>query len=140
MYSKTANNSPHCRLARFKNSNPFYSVMDHYTQESSGKSLKGVIICGSKAGYEGNKTFSLEQTLTFLEQINVEIANSGLSPIPCIVVEGTLVGRSTSGLYRERAYTLNFSWSPRIPAPPKDEFYNTLLEYACQLGSKMEQE
>ncbi len=113
--------------------------MDHYTIESSGKSLKGTVICGSTPGYEGGKSLSLEETLALFDDVNEEIVNGGLAPIPCIVTEGTLIGRSDSGLYHEAVYSFNFSWSPRVPSPGEDVFHQTLMQYADRLGNKMEQ-
>jgi len=117
-----------------------YLFVKHYEVEVSGSSLKGNIICGSTPGYEGGKGFDLEQTLAFLDEVNREITESGLASIPCIVTEGTLVDRSDSGLYREGGYTFGFSWSPRIPAPERNIFYQTLMQYANSLGDKMGQE
>ena len=113
--------------------------MNHYDLEHSGPSLKGTIICGSTPGYEGGQSINLEETLALFDGVNQEIVEEGLAPIPCIVTEGTLIGRSDSGLYREGVYTFNFSWSPRVPAPSGDVFQQTLMEYADRLGNKMNQ-
>ena len=113
--------------------------MDHYNRESFGPSLKGTIICGSTSGYEGGQGFDLEQTLALFDNVNREIIDNDLAPIPCIVNEGTLIGRTDLGLYREEVYTFAFSWSPRVPAPGKDVFHQTLMEYADRLGNKMVQ-
>ena len=113
--------------------------MNYYDLESSGSSLKGTIICGSTPGYEGGQSFDLEQTLALFDDVNREIVDGGLAPIPCVVTEGTLIGRTDSELYREGVYTFAFSWSSRVPAPSKDIFHQTLIQYADRLGNKMGQ-
>jgi hypothetical protein len=113
--------------------------MRNYDLEASGSSIKGAITCGSEEGYDGGRKFGLAQALGFLDEVNEELSTEGFSPIPCILTEGTLVGRSDSGLYRETVYTLSFSWSPRVPAPDRETFRNTLMEYADRIGSRMGQ-
>ncbi|MDP3882218.1 MAG: hypothetical protein Q8Q31_05065 [Nanoarchaeota archaeon] len=114
--------------------------MENYNIEASGVALKGIITCGSLEGYESTgASFTLENLLGFLDETNKEILEEGLKPIPCIIYQGTLVGRSNSGQYREEVYTLDFSWSPRVGAPLKEVFLKTLMEYADRLGKKMKQ-
>ncbi|MBT5021412.1 hypothetical protein HOK51_09675 [Candidatus Woesearchaeota archaeon] len=114
--------------------------MKHYKFEATEKNLKGTITCGSKVGYEGDSKFDLTQVLDILDQINKELNLEGIASIPCIVVEGELVGRSDLEKYREKIYNLNFAWCPRVPAPSTDDFYETLKQYVNRLGNKMQQE
>jgi len=114
--------------------------MRFYNQEARSLSLKGVITCGSKAGYDNGQEFSLEQTIGFLNGINEERSERKEITIPCIVREGTLVGRSTDSDYRERVYQLEFSWSPRSKAIPPETFRDALLSYADELGQRMGQQ
>src|SRR3989338_3763213 len=97
--------------------------MKYYTEGAVGKSLRGIIVCGSRIGYEGSREYNLEQALSFLDDINQEITAEGLSPIPCIVIDGILVGRSDAGSYHENVYKFNFSWSPRVPVLEESMFY-----------------
>lgn len=113
--------------------------MDNYNLEKSSRSLTGKIICGSRCGYDSDKEFGLEETLALIEETNKEISDEGLTTIPCIVQEGTLIGRASTENYREQVYTLNFSHSPRLNPIKSDTFYNTLLLYADKLGNKMQQ-
>jgi len=113
--------------------------MDYFI-EAERETLKGVVICGSNAGYEEIKQFSLEKLLSSLQEANHAISALGLNTIPCIVQEAALIGRSTNTPYRESVYLLNFSWSPRMPELDKAEFYKSLLQYASLIGRKLEQE
>lgn len=114
--------------------------MEEYEIEASEVALSGRIVCGSTEGYDstGGKD-SLEQTLGFLDEINRDMCDRSLSPIPCIVSQGVLIGRATSGQYREDVYTLDFSWSPRSKPMDKNVFLDTLVQYAVGLGQKMKQ-
>ncbi len=109
-------------------------------QEAAGPSLKGRVICGSEVGYAGGRRFSLEEVITHLSEISGELALAGYPAIPFIITEGALFGRSESGSYQESVYTLNFSWSPRIPSPTPEEFSTALQAYAANLGSRLSQE
>ncbi len=114
--------------------------MKFYHQEARGPTLKGIITCGARAGYDGGQEFNLEQTIGFLNDINGERSGRREITIPCIVKEGTLIGRWSDSDYRERVYQLEFSWSPRYTAIPKETFRDALLSYADELGQRMEQQ
>ncbi len=114
--------------------------MRFYHQEARGPTLNGIITCGSQAGYESGQEFSLEQTIGFLNEINGKRSERRETTIPCIVKEGTLIGRSGDSDYRERVYQLEFSWSPRYTAIPKETFRDALLSYADELGQRMKQQ
>ena len=118
----------------------FPQFMIKYKSEAMKPSLKGLITCGSRCGYEGKKEFTLEETLSILEEANETIIDSGYQPIPCIVREGMLVGRTTDNCYREGVFMMEFSWSPRASEIASDRFYETLLTYANILGCEMQQE
>jgi len=112
-----------------------------YQIEAKKNSLKGTITCGSRVGYNtGAKEFSLEETLTILDETNKQVTTQGLRALPCIVTEGTLVGRSESGNYHERVYILNFSQSPRTEPIADSKFHESLLAYAQGMGKTMGQE
>lgn len=114
--------------------------MRFYKQEARGATLKGIITCGAQAGYESGKEFSLEQTIGFINDINEDRNGRKEITLPCIVKEGTLIGRSGDSDYRERVYQLEFSWSPRYSAIPSETFRDALLSYADELGQRMEQQ
>ena len=110
--------------------------MDQYLEEAARNTLKGVVTCGARAGYEGSKLFSLEDVIDFVASAHEQIPTS----IPCIIREGTLVGRTDTTQYREKTYTFEFSWSPRRVPPENEVFYAVLLKYAHLLGISMQQE
>ncbi len=114
--------------------------MTFYNQEARGASLKGIITCGAQAGYDSEKEFSLEKTIKFLTEINQKRGERKDITIPCIVKEGTLIGRSGGSVYRERVYQLEFSWSPRNSTIPPETFRDALFSYADELGQRMEQQ
>ena len=117
-----------------------FVYMEHYDVEACATTLKGTVTCGSSCGYGGGKEFTLEETLDILDGVNKEIVDDGFSPIPCILREGVLAGRASSESYREKVFSMNFSWSPRVAPMDKTIFYETLLKYANVLGQKMGQE
>src|SRR3989344_3329689 len=128
------------QIGRFISDRLFIINMAQYNREAIASSLTGSITCGSRCGYEGSKEFTLEETLDILDGINRNIGDTGLQPIPYIVREGVLVGRASTDIYREKVFTMDFSWSPRAPEMERNTFYETLIEYANILGTRMEQE
>ncbi|MBI2102239.1 hypothetical protein HYT55_00225 [Candidatus Woesearchaeota archaeon] len=114
--------------------------MRFYQREARGATLKGIITCGARVGYEDGREFDLEETISVLNEINRERSESGAMTLPCIIKEGTLIGRSADSDYREQIYQLEFSWSPRYKEIPRDTFREALLAYADELGQRMEQQ
>lgn len=113
--------------------------MGRYHIESEGRVLSGKIICGSLVGYTGDKCYSLDDLVNFVDISNVTKPEN-LPVIPCILYEGKLVSRSGNQTYVEKVYELNFACSPRIEQPSKESFYRSLIDYAEQIGLNMEQE
>ena len=114
--------------------------MIRYSVEATTKSLMGSVTCGSRCGYDGEKEFTLGETLDIIDAINRAIGGAGLQPIPCVVHEGVLVGRAGGDGCREKVFTMDFKWSPRSAAMESDVFHKTLMEYATRLGERMKQE
>lgn len=114
--------------------------MKNYRLETKGISLKGIITCGARAGYSGEKEFSLEEALVFLEDINKARDAHGQVIPSCMIIESTLLGRAGNHEYREQVYKVELSWSPRSGQLGSDEFCEILFQYADQLGLKAQQE
>ena len=110
--------------------------MNKYIEEAAENTLKGIVTCGARAGYEGNKQFSLDDVIDFVARAHEQVP----TPIPCIIREGTLMRRTDTTEYKEKIYTLEFLWSPRKAPLENDVFYARLLHYAQMLGTQMQQE
>lgn len=115
--------------------------MDYYSIEKTAESLTGKITCGSKIGYcLDSREFNLGWLIQFINETNKEIIDEGSITLPCIIQEGTLIGRANTKDYCEKVYNLNFLHSPRSNPIDSETFYNTLLMYADKIGNKMQQE
>ncbi len=114
--------------------------MADYNREAMAETLKGLVTCGARCGYDGSKEFTLEEIIDVLDDVNREIVDAGLQSIPCILREGVLIGRTSTENYHEKVYSMEFSWSPRAKLLERTTFYNTLIEYANRIGQKMKQE
>ncbi len=113
--------------------------MSSYSLEVKKKTLKGIIICGAREGYIGNREHSLSDVLGMVDGINKDRKSKDL-PIPsCMVSEAILMGRSRDEDYRERIYKFDFSLSPRAKPATVDTFYDTLVQYVDALGSQLKQ-
>ncbi len=112
-----------------------------YETEAKGKTLSGIVTLGSKPGYNSDFTYHLNDIVYQLSTINKVRSTAQELVIPCIVQEGTLVGRAGDDEYVEDVYRCNFSWSPRsILQIPKDDFHRALRSYASSLGNALQQE
>ena len=115
--------------------------MANYEVEAQGNIQNCVITCGARVGYEGDREVSLDEVIVILGAAHKEVAADNiLIPIPCIVREGTLVGRSEGMDYTEKVYSFNFARSPRLPEISDEVFEKSIYGYAFRLGEKMGQE
>ncbi len=110
--------------------------MTDYEVEATRDTLKGIVTCGARAGYQRTKQYQLDDVVDLLAHLHEEINPS----IPCIIREGRLVGRVDTSEYVERVYSFEFFWSPRQDPIGKEVFQSTLLHYAQRLGEGMRQE
>jgi hypothetical protein len=115
--------------------------MSSYFHEAEASMLSGVITVGATAGYaaEGT-TFSLDDTLDIIHDVNKRFDNSIWPLVPSMVREEHLVGRASESKYQEKLYKLTFAWSPRQAALSNNTFFEGLCEYGFKIGREMQQQ
>lgn len=110
-----------------------------YRLEAEVPIMRGRVICGSRRGYDGTEKFSLTEVCDAIARLHKNLNERSRPTVPCIVSEGSLVGRTGENAYQEKVYFCDFSQSLRAERLETQIFRETVREYAHELGEEFNQ-